>query len=497
MGEEAKPQPPKRRHGLGHWMQRVLGECDRVERSMDEEAVHDLRVALRRCRTMAEALRALDADPAWRRMRKVARRLFQRLGELRDAQVMAGWTRQLAPATDPAGLVLLGILSERERSAKLAAARALENFDRREWKRLSKVLTERARVVPSDGLAFELQALERWQESYALHRMALRSRTPASFHQLRIGLKKFRYVVENFLPRRHAEWGDGLKQIQDVLGEAHDLDVLWQTLPQTGDVFDAEARSRWREWINTAMAERLAAYREKVSGPGKGGLWAVWRAALPDGKRLDRAVEARFIAWARFLDADLVHGQRVARMAVELYDGLRAAGQAPQLPEAIARRLLRIAAVTHDVGRAEVNRGHHKASYRMIRELAPPPGWSAGELEMVALLARYHRGADPRPQHTAFGPLSTVEQEAVRVLAGILRLANALDAGRDGAIAGLVVHVTSDGVVIQLQPSEAAVALAAPLVPPNGLLVERKRLLESALHRPVFLRAAQDFATVS
>ena len=47
------------------------------------------------------------------------------------------------------------------------------------------------------------------------------------YHRLRIAIKRFRYIVENFLPLQHAAWSDDLKQVQDLLGEVHDLDV-WE-----------------------------------------------------------------------------------------------------------------------------------------------------------------------------------------------------------------------------------------------------------------------------
>src|SRR5713226_10081911 len=87
--------------GLSFWMHRVLEELANVRSSPDSDAVHDLRVAIRRCRSLASVMEEVDRDPAWPEMRKVARKLFRGLGALRDAQVMAGWVKNLAPETDP------------------------------------------------------------------------------------------------------------------------------------------------------------------------------------------------------------------------------------------------------------------------------------------------------------------------------------------------------------------------------------------------------------
>jgi len=39
--------------GLAYWMERVLEELDEVRTAPEADAVHDLRVALRRCRSLA------------------------------------------------------------------------------------------------------------------------------------------------------------------------------------------------------------------------------------------------------------------------------------------------------------------------------------------------------------------------------------------------------------------------------------------------------------
>lgn len=48
-------------------MERVLEECDRASVEFGADPVHDLRVALRRCRSMADGLHVMDPDPRGKR----------------------------------------------------------------------------------------------------------------------------------------------------------------------------------------------------------------------------------------------------------------------------------------------------------------------------------------------------------------------------------------------------------------------------------------------
>src|SRR5271154_2803685 len=78
-------------------MLRVLEECDHVSADFGPDPVHDLRVSLRRCRSLADGLMALDAASDWKAMKKAGKLLFQRLGALRDVHVMMEWVERLNP----------------------------------------------------------------------------------------------------------------------------------------------------------------------------------------------------------------------------------------------------------------------------------------------------------------------------------------------------------------------------------------------------------------
>ncbi len=219
---------PGEKIGLAAWMDRVTAELDRAQRDFSPETVHDLRVALRRCLSIADLHMALDPLEDWGERRKEGRRLFKRLGELRDTQVMMEWIAHLVGSQNPAGIQLAAHLGGREAELRERAGRALSGFNRKQWAEWQIRLSRTSRPAPLEDPAFQQFALERWQTAHDLHRQALRNRSRAAFHRLRIGLKLFRYTVENFLPRRHELWGQDLKLLRDVLGELHDLFVLWR-----------------------------------------------------------------------------------------------------------------------------------------------------------------------------------------------------------------------------------------------------------------------------
>jgi CHAD domain-containing protein len=497
---------PKPKLGLRAWMERVLVECDRAAAGFEADPVHDLRVALRRCRSLADGLMALDPDSSWKDMKKAGRKLFQALGELRDMQVMQGWIEKLSGANDndssapsasndPVAVKLLGHVHVREAVCKQLALKDLNQFDRKQWRQWTRILPRRAGRVRPGSVVYLHLALEKWTAAYDLHKHALRTRSQVALHQLRIGIKRFRYTVENFLPRQHALWGDDLKELQDLLGEVHDLDVLWATAIEIQAFPDAESRSRWREKLNVERGKRIERYREKMVG--RQSLWRVWRAELPAGPQLRAAAMSRLRVWAGYLDPDFSHSQRVALLALLLYDGLKDAGLVTASAGAgsvgalslnyDSRTVLQAAALMHDVGKAKGQEKHQKKSYRMIRRLERPLGWSAREMEMAAVVARYHRGALPRPRGKSLQVLELPDRPIAMELAGVLRLANALDAwhGRksDGGGDSPRLEVSlQDRVVVVRAAGYSALKGSAEDV------AAARHLLETVMRRPVLVR---------
>jgi hypothetical protein len=402
------------------------------------------------------------------------------LGELRDVQVMEEWVRHLGDPADSVAITLLQFLAAREAHLKQQAAVALQEFDRKQWRKWIASLPRRAARVRSGSALFKHLALERWTEAHQLHRNALRNRSQIAFHSLRIGLKRFRYIVENFLPEQHAAWSNDLKELQDELGEVHDLDVLWATALQVKAFTDAESRTKWHTRIIQERTRRIDNYRAKMVGNNS--LWQVWRAQLPVGKQIESAALSRLKLWASLLDPDFKHANHVTHLALQLYDGL------PNRPGAAAseatneRNILEIASLMHDVGRSKKEKAHHKATYKLMDRLTPPLSWSNQKMHLAAVVARYHRGTLPRNGQKTLEGLSPDQRQTVLYLAGILRLANAFDSAADGHVQRLQVHQQNGFLEIAAQGysprDRAAETLAAA-----------RHLLETVYDQPIMIKA--------
>ncbi|MGA8073553.1 MAG: CHAD domain-containing protein [Candidatus Acidiferrales bacterium] len=472
----------EQRAGLAHFMARVLKERDRAAKKLDPDSVHDLRVALRRCRTMADALSTFDSEKSLRAMKKASRRTFRSLGQLRDVQVMREWIKKLGPAGDPLASRLLESLAQSEAAAKADATAALNDFDVHKWRRWSRDLAERSRRVAPDSLVFQHLALQRCLEARDAHRFAMRSRSRVSWHRVRIALKHFRYTVENFLPSRHEAWIADLKLVQDLLGEVHDLDVMRTEFRRVAAGVESSELEQWHERIEALRAERLAAYHAKTSG--KNSLWNIWFAGLPAGPRLEEAAFATLATWASYRDPNFDHSRKVTALALELFDGFGTSLLNHTFRDAEARRILQAAALLHDVGRVKKDAGHHKRSFRMISELIPPIGWTKDEIFSAALIARYHRGTEPRLEQKDYASLQPAEQERVCWLAATLRLADGLDSDHRGRILGVSVQRDRTALIIRASGYVHDVDSAA-------MLARKKHLLETLCECPVVIQPAE------
>ena len=209
----------------------------------DADAVHDMRVAIRRLRSTLRTFRGLWDRPRSEKLRSELKWLGNRLGKVRDGQVVsaaltgavhseppelvagpvaARLQRRFAGETLPAQEHLRATLDgERFRSvlANLDALLLQRPAGRRRW------VTRR----PGKALRRAERLFARAEQSRPEHR-------DVALHEARKAYKRGRYAVEVFRStgkpaRRLAK---RLSRLQDVLGEHHDTVILRGLLREEG-----------------------------------------------------------------------------------------------------------------------------------------------------------------------------------------------------------------------------------------------------------------------
>ena len=204
---------------------------------------------------------------------------------------------------------------------------------------------------------------------------------------------------------------------------------------------------------------------------------------------------------------EVEHARQVERLACWLFSALREFhGFGPD--EEI---LLRTAALLHDVGYPVDPPRHHKVSARIIRAHLGPP-FAAAQVELIGMLARYHRKALPKLRHRRYSNLGLHERRLVIWLAGILRVADGLDRGHDSAVQWLNASIADRRLEIRVGAyTRRDTQSADHLAPSNGVLVisngdrcvqdfpslavsvtggiRKRSLLERAMGMPVLIRA--------
>lgn len=197
------------------------------------DALHQLRVALRRLRSVQRALRGLDlpAPPAGWEAR--LRAVFAQGGALRDAHVLAGGAAaELAPRLAAAGLPPLAFAAEAPAAAELAALGGGSALQTALLEGLGWVaaLSASAPASPSatpplaDALA---RRLGRWHRRIAADAEAFATLDEEAIHALRKRIKRQRYVLEAAaaLVRAGAagRYRRRLLAAQEALGTLNDL----------------------------------------------------------------------------------------------------------------------------------------------------------------------------------------------------------------------------------------------------------------------------------
>ena len=301
-----------------------LSQAERAVRQVGRpgkaEALHDFRVALRRCRGVLRAYRPWLGKAAGKRVRAELRRLMRQTNRGRDAEVQIVWlesTRQALRRSERAGLNhLLERLRRRRHAAQAAAAAAVRSrFERLEVELRARL--ERAVPVPVPyGRAFG----ERLQQYAADTGARLAATAEAArgdeLHDARLSVKRLRYLVEPAV----GGLADGatvsvvLKRLQDVLGELNDARVLAAAVDRALARVSVEQTARLRRLALSGTEDEMARERRRDE---RLGLLRIMR--LLEGRRQELLASLRREHLAAGQDACA----SLARDGAALCDGAR------------------------------------------------------------------------------------------------------------------------------------------------------------------------------
>ena len=178
---------------------------------------------------------------------------------------------------------------------------------------------------------------------------------------------------------------------------------------------------------------------------------------------------------AKKFNVNFAHSKQVESFSLKIFDALN---KILFDFDEYERELLSYSAVLHDIGYFISHNAHHKHSLYII-ENNNLPGFTNNDANLIANISRYHRKSHPNKTHEEFAVLSDKKKFTVRVLAGILRIAEGLDRRNKQFVKDIEINFDHLENILELKviPTVANLALDIELWGAN----RRKLLLEMTL----------------
>lgn len=179
----------------------------------------------------------------------------------------------------------------------------------------------------------------------------------------------------------------------------------------------------------------------------------------------ERDLEPVVLRFCRKYRFDEAHARAVAQLADDLADGLSALADL----DGDDRVLLRHAALVHDVGYFVSGRRHHRHSEYLVREDQELRDYPPEARLRLSLMARAHRKRLPDlPDHWGRRDVDRFHQTVA-----LLRLADGLDYGHNGAASVAGCHIAPRSVTVRVAGMDP-------------MAIERVLRRKSALFQAVF-----------
>ena len=142
------------------------------------------------------------------------------------------------------------------------------------------------------------------------------------------------------------------------------------------------------------------------------------------------------------------HAAQVGRLALSLFDQTQPAHGLT----AREREWIEYASLLHDIG-VHISYGrHHKHSYYLIKN-GDLRGFEPEEVEVMALVARYHRRGLPKRSHGGYASLSQPLRRTVKILSAMLRVAEGLDRSHQQSVGSFEIIPGGQDYLVRVMPA--------------------------------------------
>jgi CHAD domain-containing protein len=241
----------------------------RVETMADEEAVHDMRVLLRRLRSLLKPARKVYGARHTDAVRAALKAVADATGELRDEEVLEQTLGDIAaPAAARAPLrAFLRVRKKRLAALQAELVNVVEGGEAERSIRLLEALItlpiRPRRERPAE--AFGRSVVVRAQRAIERGHGGAHADESTALHELRILYKRLRYAVDGFrevLPAELQGLSARAARFQKRLGEVHDLDVALMTVRAAAELHP-QAQSLLLVALEQARATAVARYLEE------------------------------------------------------------------------------------------------------------------------------------------------------------------------------------------------------------------------------------------
>lgn len=143
--------------------------------------------------------------------------------------------------------------------------------------------------------------------------------------------------------------------------------------------------------------------------------------------------------------ADRSHRSQVVALCDDLFEQLTELHRLNEHDQL----LLQVAAILHEIGGFISQNDHHKHSEYLILN-SEIFGLSREDVEIVALIARFHRHETPSKTDDLYTDLDQTDRMRVSKMAAILRVADALERGHSRRIKSIKAHIRGKNLELEV-----------------------------------------------